>query len=688
MPVRIAFTACSKFNFDPEQRVWDEIAAQQPHHLLLLGDQIYMDFKGDDDDLATGLIGYKLGEPGEDSVSLQEFTDQMRLRYRLQFGVPSFRKLVRDIGLRAGTVAMVWDDHDFGFNNALGRSGGPSDAEFSDYLMPPAKKAASRRLFEEFWRNVQALAADANATYATLHDHWQPPPDGRDGGVQCRHAFGPVEVFLLDTRNFRESPAEHGHPTGSSILGGAQWDWLRDGLQTSTKPLLIVAAGSPLSSPGLLSDQSWKQAERGTSRYQPYREYHQLLALAQQRQAQGKQLLFIGGDRHAIDVIEDHPALPEFVCAGAAAPKGWPFKPNGRHHGLLDVDDAGNPTVRLFAKGQEEETWPDAVQPLAAKAQAATMGAVEAASPLSDLFLVTNRKLDKDGDPTDEPSETLSYHWFSGTRFQGQARRLKNWEKQPDAAAFWNRVRASADRLRALRPGNVQQVCLFVPGNRESNETATEQYRALNDLAFHAQGQGCMGTCVLFDWATRMGHFEFKEIYLENIGRASAAGEQLQELLQFARTVAQQSSTPANPTRLSLVAHSLGNRVALAALQGLQADTVDRYFVNAADLPQDVFGTAEGQAALRACQAVLVHYTGRDQVLGYAASSVPQYGPRLGRTGPTTQPLPPRLHAKDVSNQVSNADPHGCLLWFPWPQTENAGGLQHSFAQALADGHW
>ena len=76
---RIAFTACARFQDDASQPVWDEIAAHQPDHLLLLGDQIYMDYAGDHrltgrHDMPPGFVGYGNGR----SAQLDE--DQQLLR--------------------------------------------------------------------------------------------------------------------------------------------------------------------------------------------------------------------------------------------------------------------------------------------------------------------------------------------------------------------------------------------------------------------------------------------------------------------------------------------------------------------------------------------------------------------------------------------------------------------------------
>ena len=50
--------------------------------------------------------------------SLQKFADKMEKRYRKQFSLPSFRRIVESIPI--DQVIGVWDDHDFAWNNCHG----------------------------------------------------------------------------------------------------------------------------------------------------------------------------------------------------------------------------------------------------------------------------------------------------------------------------------------------------------------------------------------------------------------------------------------------------------------------------------------------------------------------------------------------------------------------------------------
>ncbi|WP_326543760.1 alkaline phosphatase D family protein [Pseudorhodoferax sp.] len=671
MPVRIAFAACSKYNFDPEQEVWKEIGRQRPKHLVLLGDQIYMDFRGDGRLSTAEFKGYENGDPR--TIALPEFEAQMRLRYSQQFRVKSFRELVHDILDDGGKVAMVWDDHDFGFNNALGGTQGPQDVAYAEYLMPADKKAASRRLFEEFRWNVARLGKDKNADYAPL-----PAADSAalapGAGVQSSLPLPELDVFLLDTRSGRQSPALRTQQP-SSILGQTQWDQLEHSIRHSDKRLIVIASGSPFSSSGWLSDQSWKQGRERN--HQPYAEYGRLQTLARQLHQEGKQLLFIGGDRHTAKIIDDDPALPEIVCAGAAAPK--PPRRNGRHFCMLEAQGDNRATVQLYTRGKLDASLSLPVH-AATHATAVAHPAQDAWAYFYTLFLVTNRRFDGDK-PTDEATNELRYFSFDGVKHRyNEAVSLDNWDPV-DAATFWEGVFQCSERLRQRNKDITPQICIFVPGNRETNESAIEQYRTLNDMAFNAMGTFCLGTCIAFDWATQWDAVPSIKNYENNVDRAADAAQLLRANLTTGWEMAQRAQV-----QLSLVAHSLGNRVAVQALAELPPGTVDRYYANAADLPQGFFESgATHQAVVAACKSILVPHTTRDFVLKKAAELSDRFPEdRVGHTGPVAgAQIPTNVHYKDIGDLVSLlANPHGCLVANP---PDNVMTL---FASAMVQGQF
>ena len=125
-----------------------------------------------------------------------------RRRYAEFAAVPEFADLLRNRPLYA-----TWDDHDYGLNDSDGRLDGKENA---------------RRAFVEF---------HANPSYG----------DG-DEGVYTKFRLGGAEIFLLDTRYFSRTESSP-ISDGPTLLGTRQWEWLRDGLRSSTAPFKILASG-------------------------------------------------------------------------------------------------------------------------------------------------------------------------------------------------------------------------------------------------------------------------------------------------------------------------------------------------------------------------------------------------------------------------------------------------------------
>lgn len=125
-----------------------------------------------------------------------------RTRYGEFAAVPDFAALLVNRPLYA-----TWDDHDFGANDTDGGLAGKENA---------------RQAFVEF---------HANPSYG----------DGTEG-IYTSFRMGGAEVFLLDTRYFagtEPSPIAD----GATLLGLRQWEWLRDGLRSSTAPFKLLASG-------------------------------------------------------------------------------------------------------------------------------------------------------------------------------------------------------------------------------------------------------------------------------------------------------------------------------------------------------------------------------------------------------------------------------------------------------------
>ncbi len=193
---RIAFGSC--LHQERHQTVWAEIASKRPDLFLMIGDNVYGDVR------TTGAADIPtLSASYARLASRQEFRD-FRAR------VPMF---------------AVWDDHDFGLNDAGGTF---------------AFKEHAERVFETFWGSGEAVRSRPG-----VHDEILLGPDGER-----------VQIVMLDTRFFRSDLKslpyqEKAPPLGwnipntdpsATLLGEAQWRWLEQALSKPADVRLIVSS--------------------------------------------------------------------------------------------------------------------------------------------------------------------------------------------------------------------------------------------------------------------------------------------------------------------------------------------------------------------------------------------------------------------------------------------------------------
>lgn len=275
---KIVFTSCMDAERDSVQAIWDRVrTVEQPDVLMLLGDQIYMDW---------GLVGanWRRLVKKEPVKGLLAFAKDMHRRYQLQWEVPSFQQLIVDFAGRAdlSRLLVTWDDHDFAWNNSLGVDG--DDAVLYKHGVPDAVKAVSRRLFAQFV--AQLRTAPAKAVYPGLDSNWdQPLPAQEQDDLFWQGTLGGsagAPCLLLDTRWHREAQVQ-----GNSILGDVQANALLAEVGRAGAGLLVVAAGTPMAYKYLLSQQAWNGNTAPS-----YREYAQVTDAAK------RPVLFLGGDVH------------------------------------------------------------------------------------------------------------------------------------------------------------------------------------------------------------------------------------------------------------------------------------------------------------------------------------------------------------------------------------------------------
>lgn len=188
---RIAFGSC--LDQKRPQPIWSAVIAAKPELMLMIGDNVYGDVH---------------------SIDARELVEA----YRAQGRQPE---------LAAARVAMpflaVWDDHDYGINDA-GRGF--------------ALKAESAQLFASFWQIGEG----------------ELPREGTYRSVMLGPEGSRVQVILLDTRSFRSDLKlagvsfphwgryEPDGDAGKTMLGDAQWAWLAAELKRPAELRLVVSS--------------------------------------------------------------------------------------------------------------------------------------------------------------------------------------------------------------------------------------------------------------------------------------------------------------------------------------------------------------------------------------------------------------------------------------------------------------
>jgi len=303
---RIAFGSCA--DQDQPQPIWDAVMDYRPELFIFAGDNVY-------GDLTPGAAGTPLAEAYAGAATI--------------VGYQAIRQQV--------PVLATWDDHDYGSNDAGG------DFPYKD---------EAKALFLDFWQ----IAED--------------DPRRTREGIYHAQVFGPagkrLQVVLLDTRSFR-SPLrptdDRGAPgkerylpdpdAAKTMLGDAQWAWLRAQLQQPAELRLIVSSVQVLA-----EGHGWERWGNLP------RERQRLLDLIAETGASG--VILLSGDRH-VGGLYRHPGAPyalyEITSSGlnmfyAAAREAGPLRLGqvyGRENfGTVDIDWwAGRVTLSVRALNGE-----------------------------------------------------------------------------------------------------------------------------------------------------------------------------------------------------------------------------------------------------------------------------------------------------------------------------------------------
>lgn len=237
-PITIALGSCYFLNDGDGARrrdlaygggyeIFDAIADKKPDVMLWLGDNVYL--------------------------RRQEYHDTaaMALRYRATRGFAPLQRL-----LTATSHLAVWDDHDYGPNDADGAFG---------------LKGETLRLFRLYWANPMYGLPETPGIFGTA-------------------TYGDVDFILLDGRYHRAPPRLPDGPD-KSMWGAAQFAWLKAALLGARAPVKLVANGS----------QFWNAASRFEGLHQYPAEQRALADFLLALRIDG--LLFVSGDRHFTELL-------------------------------------------------------------------------------------------------------------------------------------------------------------------------------------------------------------------------------------------------------------------------------------------------------------------------------------------------------------------------------------------------
>lgn len=300
-PRRIAFGSCA--HQDKEQPVWDAILAAKPDLFIFLGDNIYADTR---------------------DISV------MREKYAKLAAKPGFKKLRDTVPILA-----IWDDHDFGEDDAGG-----------DYPL----KADSKQVFLEFWNEPMDAARRFHEGMYDAKIFGVPGqrlqvilPDLRSNRTKIRK----LDLGGRDYKEWVRAQAEANLPTpgpyernpdpGAEMLGETQWTWFEEQLRQPAEVRILASSLQVVADfPGW---EAWINYAR---------DHQRLIDALRRTRAEG--LVCISGDTHygEISKLDLNTPYPIWDVTSSGLTEVWPVLPPNDNRvgpafrdvnfGLIDID--------------------------------------------------------------------------------------------------------------------------------------------------------------------------------------------------------------------------------------------------------------------------------------------------------------------------------------------------------------
>lgn len=283
--MKVAFASCCRYEAFDDQPEWAAIQAQDPDYLMLLGDQIYMDY------------GYVGEEPiWRKPHDVEQFKARMEAKYQQQFREKHFAALFAQMHAKNAVLA-TWDDHDFAWNGACGGE-----------MTSPFELQIKRIALEQFCQNYRF-------------------PEGREHLYEYRDTEQ-ARLVVLDCRSYAQRPGND-----RDLLGEAQFVFLEQVLQHD-RPFTIIGSSLTIADGG----ENWGKYKRDLAR---------LIELLRQCEAGGSRVFWLSGDihRNSFRAPARHFPFFEITSSGLAVNYlglgGWPHLDDCHNWGLLEIDKDG-----------------------------------------------------------------------------------------------------------------------------------------------------------------------------------------------------------------------------------------------------------------------------------------------------------------------------------------------------------
>ncbi|PCJ81445.1 MAG: phosphodiesterase [Bacteroidetes bacterium] len=255
-----------------EYEVFESITSAEPDMMLWLGDNIYLR-----------------------EVDFQSYTGYL-YRYSHMRSLPQIQGL-----LKACPNYAIWDDHDYG----------PNDADMSWIHRDWAQEA-----FKTFW---------ANPSYGA-------PSGANNIGTAFR--YNDIEFFLLDNRSQRVHP--NNRTQEIKVLGEEQIDWLIAALNKSRSPFKMVAVGGQF-----LNDVATQENMAN------FPERQEIIDRIEEEHIHG--VIFLTGDRHCTDMSRLELEGGAVIHDLTVSPLTSHSYDNSKEENTLRLDGTSTP-IRNFAE--------------------------------------------------------------------------------------------------------------------------------------------------------------------------------------------------------------------------------------------------------------------------------------------------------------------------------------------------